>query len=287
MRGRGGGPGPAALLLLLLALAAGPASGKASGAAESGEEGAAVEWSKSVGREVTVEGRRSRLPWQHMTTVVAGKTPQYLDLDGGGQVVAYVASALPEGRRLRLTGTVLRVEGGSKRPGARDDTVLVEHQLDVSRVEVAEAPEAVETLLERLTDPELSFEEKRELHERIVARGREALAVLVAHLADTRFCGSERAFFDPEPLPGQGAAPAPVRDRPLPVGAVCRRLLYRIVTPDTDPPPSPRARRWPFEIPDAPAWWEHRRDWPLDRIREELRPVLERHRATGAVQTVR
>lgn len=105
-----------------------------------------MDFAASVGKEVVVEGRVSRVPWQHLVLSVPGKTPEYFDPVEGPQLVVYSAVPLPEGRRLRLTGTVLRAEGTSKRPGTKiDDPAYVEYHLDVrawAEVEPARTPAA-------------------------------------------------------------------------------------------------------------------------------------------------
>lgn len=81
------------------------------------------------GERVTVVGKVSQMPWQHMIDVRPGKTAEYFDLPSGGQIVVYVAGTLPPGKKLELTGKVLVIEGTSKRPGSKE--VATERQLDV------------------------------------------------------------------------------------------------------------------------------------------------------------
>jgi len=85
------------------------------------------------GEAVTVEGKVSKEPWQHMIDPVAGKSAEYFDLDGGGQIVVYAAGKLPEGQRLRLSGKALELKGTSKRPGSKE--AVLERQLDVEKWE--------------------------------------------------------------------------------------------------------------------------------------------------------
>lgn len=92
-----------------------------------------MDFAASVGKEVVVEGRVSRVPWQHLVLSLPGKTPEYFDPDSGPQLVVYSATPLPAGPHLRLTGTVLRAGGPPKRPGSKiDDPEYVEYQVDVS-----------------------------------------------------------------------------------------------------------------------------------------------------------
>jgi hypothetical protein len=259
-----------------------------------------VDLAQHVDREVTLEGRVSRIPWQHMTVQRPGKRLEYFDLEDRTQIVVYAAAPLPAGRTLRLTGVVLKVQGGSKRPGAKvDDPAFVEYQLDVTRVQEVAGDAGAERLIEKLVDLELSFDEKRAVQDEIVGLGTAAIPALIAHLVDTRVCGSERLLLGENLLSDQRAgqaAPQPIfRDTPLQVSAVCRRLLYRIVTPDYRPsaatPFRPRSldrNRWLFEIEDWPAWWQRHQQKSLAQIHDEIRPVIDRYYATrGEVQVVR
>lgn len=94
----------------------------ACGAAIAGELG-------PVGARVTIRGRLSDTPWQHMIGNVPGKQPAYLDLDDKHQTVIYWAKPLACRGMLELTGTVIEVRGPEKRP--RPGHEVVERHLDV------------------------------------------------------------------------------------------------------------------------------------------------------------
>jgi hypothetical protein len=120
-----------AILLSLVTLAPARGAGPTPAAGKGGEK--PMDLAAAVGKEVVLEGSVSRVPWQHMISSRPGKSPEYFDLDEKGQIVVYSATPLPASGRLRLTGTVLKVEGGSKRPGTKiDDPKVVEYQLDVT-----------------------------------------------------------------------------------------------------------------------------------------------------------
>lgn len=75
------------------------------------------------GASITLRGRISRQPWQHLIGHIAGKTPEYFDLDGGKeQTVVYWAAAPACPGDVIVEGTVYEVRGGSKRPGDEGDT---------------------------------------------------------------------------------------------------------------------------------------------------------------------
>jgi hypothetical protein len=69
---------------------------------------ASKHWTQQVGKEVTLEGKVAEAIWQHM-----------INCKG----------------RVRLTGTVLELRGGSKRGSKIDDKQYVEYHLDVTRWE--------------------------------------------------------------------------------------------------------------------------------------------------------
>lgn len=85
--------------------------------------------SAHVDQRVCVAGRAAVNVWQHLVGIVPGKSPQYVDLADGGQIVVHAVDALPVGE-LELLGRVLEVRGSSKRPGKVDET-YVEYALDV------------------------------------------------------------------------------------------------------------------------------------------------------------
>lgn len=82
-----------------------------------------------VGQQVCLAGHVAVNVWQHLVGAVPGKTPHYVDLPDGGQLVVHCAEPLPSGA-LELLGRVLEVRGSSKRPGKVDET-YVEYALDV------------------------------------------------------------------------------------------------------------------------------------------------------------
>ena len=89
-----------------------------------------------VGDEIVIEGKVAEAIWQHLIKGVAGKTEVYIDLDDKTQTVAYIDPAFDCKGKVRLTGKVVEVRGGSKRPGSKiDDREYVEYHMDVSRWE--------------------------------------------------------------------------------------------------------------------------------------------------------
>jgi hypothetical protein len=89
--------------------------------------------------DVTVEGREATIPHQHLIDPARARDAVYVDVDGGGQIVAYIAGGrLPCAGRVRLVGRWIDGEGQSKRPG--DTTRVSERQLEVTRAECLESP---------------------------------------------------------------------------------------------------------------------------------------------------
>jgi hypothetical protein len=86
-----------------------------------------------AGSRVTLRGRVSDTPWQHMMTSVPGKEPAYFDLDDERQTVVYWT--LPPACRgdIEVTGTVIEAKGPGKRPGGgQSSEVVVERHVDVA-----------------------------------------------------------------------------------------------------------------------------------------------------------
>lgn len=94
------------------------------------------ELGRHIGEDVTLVGRVSREPWQHLIGDVPGKQAVYFDPRDGGQIVVYVADPITCQGEVQVGGRVLEVRGGSKRPPRPGDTKVdetyAELQLDVS-----------------------------------------------------------------------------------------------------------------------------------------------------------
>ena len=88
---------------------------------------------EDTGKRVVLTGRVARIPWQHLVRTGTGKDVVYVDLDDGGQIVAYAEGGLECDGRVMLEGTVIETGGKSKRPGSRER--YAEYQLDVLRWE--------------------------------------------------------------------------------------------------------------------------------------------------------
>jgi hypothetical protein len=89
-----------------------------------------------VGAKVKLEGRISNVPWQHMIRWPEGY-PQiaYFDFELGRQTVLYSKSAIACPGPLTVWGTVLKIQGETKRPGS--DEPVVEYHILVDRFECA------------------------------------------------------------------------------------------------------------------------------------------------------
>lgn len=71
-----------------------------------------------AGADITLRGRASRIPWQHLTSSVAGKRLEYFDLRGGKeQTIVYWSAAPICTGEVEVMGKVLLVRGASKRGG--------------------------------------------------------------------------------------------------------------------------------------------------------------------------
>lgn len=89
-----------------------------------------------IGAKVKLEGRISNVPWQHMIHWPEGY-PQiaYFDFELGRQTVLYSKSAIACPGPMTVWGTVLKIQGETKRPGS--DEPVVEYHILVDRFECA------------------------------------------------------------------------------------------------------------------------------------------------------
>lgn len=273
----------AAVFAVVMALAATPAGGEA-GMGLSGD---------SVGKEVAVVGKVSQMPWQHMIRSDTDKQAEYIDLEEGGQIVAYVGSAIACGRPLLLEGKVLLTAGSSKRPGSKERAGEV--QLDVARWTCLDAAGSRQ-LLRRLGDPGLPREAKEGAELGLVAAGKDAIPPLIEHLGDTKVCWTEKVLLNEGSLMNRPPNAPPVKEEwaeeKVTVGSRCEALLTRIVWPVGYE--SPFASNFkpisggspPFRVEDWKVWWAKNKAKSLDQIHEELKPVLDAYWKSRGVQQV-
>ncbi len=91
-----------------------------------------MDLSKQVDKQVTIKGKISNVPWQHMVASVKGyPLSEYFDLEDDAQIVIYLKKAIPEKGLISVTGKVIGVKGGSKRPGAAKSEPYVEYHVAV------------------------------------------------------------------------------------------------------------------------------------------------------------
>lgn len=89
-----------------------------------------------VGAKVRLDGRISNLPWQHMIHWPDGYSQMaYFDFELGRQTVLYAKSAIACPGPLTVWGTVVKIQGESKRPGSQEP--IVEYHILVDRFECA------------------------------------------------------------------------------------------------------------------------------------------------------
>ena len=82
-------------------------------------------------KTITIEGKVSSTPWQHLIGVFEEfPYSEYFDLDNQEQIVIYTKKQiLKRNVRLKLTGTIIKLTGRSKRPGSQDTTAYYEYQM--------------------------------------------------------------------------------------------------------------------------------------------------------------
>lgn len=106
----------------------------ANDASASADADAIERW--KAGERVTIRGRVSKTPWQHMMTGVPGKRDAYFDLESGNQTVVYWKAPPKdcEGGLIEISGTAMVLVGPGKKPGAKPskaDKAWHEFQVDV------------------------------------------------------------------------------------------------------------------------------------------------------------
>ena len=78
------------------------------------------------GKKVAIEGSISDMPWQHLINFPeTHPVITYLDI-GGDQIVIYTQDSLNCTGKVKVNGTVVKVQGTSKRPGS-DETYVEYH----------------------------------------------------------------------------------------------------------------------------------------------------------------
>lgn len=248
-----------------------------------------------VGKQVLLVGRVSPNPWQHMIRSDLKKDVSYIDLDGGGQIVAYAKGVPACAGAVLLRGTVLRTEGSSKRPGSKE--VCSEIQLDVESWRCLDRV-VLEDLVERLATPAVSRSEKVDIEEALSAAGKEAVPVLIAHLKDGRACWKEKVLLNEGELMNRPHNAPPVAERwgveDVTVGRRCEAILMGIVTPRDYRSPyaanikSISSASEPFRVEDWGHWWTRNENRSLEQIREGFEPVLDAYwKSHGTQQVVR
>ena len=81
-----------------------------------------------VGKKIVIVGAVSETPWQHMVDPRPSHPhATYFDM-GSGQIVVYSKEPVECGGMVRITGTVIRLEGSSKDP-RRKETCTEYHVL--------------------------------------------------------------------------------------------------------------------------------------------------------------
>jgi hypothetical protein len=252
-----------------------------------------IDLASRVGQQVELEARPAVAIWQHLIGGVPGKLPEYVDLEGGLQIVAHIAGGLPCQGPMVLRGTVVEARGGPKRPGlppAKANELWIEHALDVNAVICVPSAEELPGLVERLADQTVDADGKRAVEDRLVAAGLAAVPLLLAHLGDVRQAWGA-CEGTPFPTTPRATPETMFVQKLFSVGDRCRRMLARIVAPRNYSSPLARgAKATPacedgafFSVDDWPAFFAQREGQTLAVIRAELEPVLDQYYASGGV----
>lgn len=90
------------------------------GGGEMAKEKSSGGW--TPGDTVEVIGKISDMPWQHLVGMhEAFPYFYYIDIEGGGQIVAYSAEEIACRGEINLRGKVIEAGGSSKRPGSDEE----------------------------------------------------------------------------------------------------------------------------------------------------------------------
>jgi hypothetical protein len=81
------------------------------------------------GQRVEIRGRISETPWQHLIGNPEGYDYSYYFDVGDFQIVLYTKAGLDCAGELTVRGTVVRIQGSSKRPGSKADESYVEFHI--------------------------------------------------------------------------------------------------------------------------------------------------------------
>ena len=87
-----------------------------------------------TGKKITLLGKISNIPWQHMIKDVENHNHiYYFDLEDGYQIVIYSKAEIHCAGSLSVTGEVIEVRGKSKRPNKIDDVTHVEYHIIIDK----------------------------------------------------------------------------------------------------------------------------------------------------------
>jgi hypothetical protein len=151
----------------------------------------------------------------------------------------------------------------------------------------ASATATVEKALDGLADPAVTSDEKDQARRTAVGLGKDAIPGLLAHLQDARVV-DRRDAANRQGLPPNLPPPAPIWVDHT-VGQVCVELLYAVITPSlppTDARPFKPYSTSVLRVDDWKKWWAHNQHKSLAQIHADLRPLVERWRATHGTQQV-
>lgn len=84
------------------------------------------------GKMVTIKGRLSNLPWQHLIDpCIPYELIYYFDIENEDQIVIYTKNHVNCTNLVELTGKIIKVIGQSKRPGEKKE--IYEYQMRVDK----------------------------------------------------------------------------------------------------------------------------------------------------------
>jgi hypothetical protein len=229
-------------------------------------------------KDIVLKGRVTEEVWATVVSPPKGKEIEYLKLEDGRRVVAYVSDKILCAGPLLLRGKMIPIRVKPEKGSKLEGEVFTDEHLDVSSWECLGGSEVLALVLQ-LGDFRVPIEQKREIRKKIVAMGKEAIPTLISRLDDRRIYERDRDIQNYYALPPFGKKPVPIYTN-ITVGEICNEMLYEVITPKYQSPYSKPIKPSSFQmlsVRDWKAWWEKNKSKSLDQIHEELKPLVDRY----------
>lgn len=244
------------------------------------------------GQQITIFGRLSRLPHQHLLAEgLSVYQIAYVDADQADQFVAYFLQQPSCEGVLSLQGQVLEVKGGSKRPDqtSKLDASYHEYQLQVESYRCL-LPDTPAAWLHQLGLKAVSPEQKQLLLSKLRQAGKDVIPLLIRHLGDQRLFGTRLNIPAAAVNAPVTARPADAEPTAVTVSQIAEELLYQVIMPVYTSAYSFRGKpvnQDILHVRDWTKWWAAHQHQSLEEIHQALIPVVDRYwQQKGSVQVL-